>query len=83
MLKELGLSRNRLENVPKGAFNHLENLTILHYDENILKKLDNFTSLQSLTTLFLSNNRITDLKEINKLSELPYLHHLILSKVFY
>jgi Leucine-rich repeat (LRR) protein len=64
----------------RNAFLGLQNLHILHYDENVLKKFDNFQVLVSLTTLLASSNRITDLNEVIKLSELPTLQHVCLMR---
>lgn len=76
-LKILSLGRNcikKLDNLD-GLGNKLEQLWISY---NLISSLNGIEKLKTLKVLFVGNNKITDIKEIARLAELPYLEELVL-----
>ena len=57
-LRELVLDRNKIKNVTEFSFMNQWNLQELHMEENRLRELSNFTSLENLQRLYLGMNRI-------------------------
>ena len=72
-LIELVLDRNKIKYIADKDLTSLKNILELHLEDNRLKFLPDLNGLVSLHRLFLANNRIHELKELVKLSDLPYL----------
>ena len=72
-LIELVLDRNKLKYIAEKDLGSLKNILELHLEENRLRFLPDLTALVSLHKLFLGNNRISDLKEVVKLTDLTFL----------
>ena len=72
-LIELVLDRNKLKYIAEKDLGSLKNILELHLEENRLRFLPDLTNLVSLHKLFLGNNRISDLKEVVKLTDLTFL----------
>jgi len=79
-LKYLNLERNRIEIIPKKAYDSLPSLISLNLKENLLEfiKDDSFTSLTHLQILDLTRNNLKSLTE-NTFNGLASLQTLILS----
>nr|CAB3263514.1 axonemal leucine-rich repeat protein [Phallusia mammillata] len=77
-LKNLYLAGNLLKQVED--LDKLESLTTLHLRDNQIDKLDGFPpSLKKLQYINFRGNNITDLKEITKLVNLPFLRALVMN----
>ncbi|XP_066214226.1 leucine-rich repeat-containing protein 23 isoform X2 [Saccopteryx leptura] len=76
-LKNLFLAQNMLKKVE--GLESLKNLTNLHLRDNQIATLSGFSKeMKSLQYLNLRGNMITDLRELNKLRDLPKLQALVL-----
>ena len=75
-LIELVLDRNKVKYIAEKDLTSLKNILELHLEENRLKFLPDLSGLVSLHRLFLGNNRIHDLKELAKLTDLPFLNEV-------
>ena len=77
-LQILSLSRNLLKRIEK-----LEDvggtLQELWLSYNLISSLDGLAPCVALTTLYLSNNKIADWAELDKLASLPSLQDLLLA----
>merc|ERR1711990_1253412 len=76
-LRILSLGRNlikKLDNMD-GLGNKLEQLWISY---NLLSSLSGVEKLKTLKMLFVGNNKIADIKEVQRLCELPELEELVL-----
>lgn len=78
-LRELVLDRNKIKALEPGSLASLNNLRELRMEEVGLRSLSHFGPLPLLHALFLGGNRIAELIEIEKLSQLPSLHELVLA----
>lgn len=76
-LKILSLGRNNIKRVEKldDVAGHLEELWISY---NQIEKLDGFSSMRCLRTIFMSNNHIKNFDELLKLATLDKLEKLLL-----
>ena len=72
-LIELVLDRNKVKYIADKDLTSLKNILELHLEENRLKFLPDLSGLVSVHRLFLANNRIHELKELAKLTDLPFL----------
>ncbi|KAI6657936.1 hypothetical protein LOD99_15654 [Oopsacas minuta] len=72
-LIELVLDRNKIKYIAEKDIASLKNILELHLEENRLRYLPDLSALVSLHRLFLGNNRILDLKELVKLTDLTLL----------
>ncbi|OQR95919.1 hypothetical protein THRCLA_07461 [Thraustotheca clavata] len=69
-LKELILSKNKIRQFEAATTNVLTSLIVLKIDDNSLRSLVYFYPLSRLQVLDLSNNRLPDLEEIERLQPL-------------
>eukprot|EP00949_MAST-11_sp_MAST-11-sp1_P004981 g4981.t1 len=76
-LRELVLDKNRIKYVDGDAFHGLSSLRELRMEENGLRSLSNFY-MPHLQSLYLGLNRISDLAELDKLANIPFLMELSL-----
>jgi len=72
-LGELGLEKNRLRLIEADAFAPLASLAHLRLDDNQLRSLDHLRPLPLLEYLWLNNNRVADVAELDRLSHLTNL----------
>ena len=70
---------NKRHNSPCGHFFFLQHLTQLSVEDNDITSLVGLGSLHNLMELYVCSNRITKLKEVQHLKELPKLIILDLS----
>ena len=76
-LKILSLGRNNIRKIT-GLDEVGATLEQLWISYNLIEKLDGIQSCVRLTTLFISNNKIKNWEEINRLSQLSSLKNLLL-----
>lgn len=69
-LRSLVLDRNRIKSLNESSLISQWKLNELHMDDNRLKDLSHFGNLQHLQRLFLANNRISEIVELDKLEPL-------------
>ncbi|OQR81027.1 hypothetical protein ACHHYP_16851 [Achlya hypogyna] len=69
-LKELILSKNKIRQFEAATANVLTSLVVLKMDDNSLRSLVYFYPLTRLQVLDLSNNRLPDLEEVERLQPL-------------
>ncbi|GAQ89622.1 axonemal dynein light chain 1 [Klebsormidium nitens] len=76
-LRILSLARNQIKKIEnlEAVAETLEELWISY---NLLEKLTNLEKLSKLRVLFLSNNKIAEWAEIERLAQLPALEDLLL-----
>ena len=73
-LAQLDLSKNRIKQVDAGSFiQGFHVISCLKLEENVIRNLNNFEKLERLQSLFMSGNRLAEVWEADKLSELPHL----------
>lgn len=74
-LQILSVGRNNIKKVEglDGVVDTLEQLWISY---NLVEKLAGVEKLKNLTTLYMSNNKVSDWKEFDRLSQLPKLEDL-------
>ena len=77
-LIELVLDKNQIKYADPVSFLSLINLKELHIKENRIRSLAHFDCLPNLQMLFLANNRIAEMSEIEKM-KLPSLLEISLS----
>ncbi|KAG1695276.1 hypothetical protein DVH05_020655 [Phytophthora capsici] len=70
-LVDIRLDKNRIRQLDPQSTLALRHLKFLNLEDNGLKSLSNFNNMLSLETLELSNNRLVDLEEVEKLAALP------------
>ncbi|KAK1932454.1 Leucine-rich repeat-containing protein 9 [Phytophthora citrophthora] len=70
-LVDIRLDKNRIRQLDPQSTLALRQLKFLNLEDNGLKSLSNFNNMLSLETLELSNNRLVDLEEVEKLASLP------------
>ncbi|KAG2775133.1 hypothetical protein PC129_g6964 [Phytophthora cactorum] len=75
-LVDIRLDKNRIRQLDPHSTLALRQLKCLNLEDNGLKSLSNFNNMLSLETLELSNNRLIDLEEVEKLAALPSLVNL-------
>ncbi|XP_066535622.1 leucine-rich repeat-containing protein 9 [Hoplias malabaricus] len=75
-LRELVLDRNRVRCVNVSSFSSQSSLLELRLSENRLRELNNLHTLCQLRTLYLDNNKLQDIAELEKLEVLPTLLEL-------
>ncbi|KAE9140617.1 hypothetical protein PF010_g100 [Phytophthora fragariae] len=78
-LVDIRLDKNRIRQLDPHSTLALRQVKFLNLEDNGLKSLSNFNNMLSLETLELSNNRLTDLEEVEKLASLPSLIDLRLN----
>ncbi|KAG7394612.1 Leucine-rich repeat-containing protein 9 [Phytophthora boehmeriae] len=70
-LVDIRLDKNRIRQLDPHSTLALRQLKFLNLEDNGLKSLSNFNNMLRLETLELSNNRLTELEEVDKLCALP------------
>ena len=75
-LEILSLSRNNIKKI-SGLEEVGQTLRELWLSYNLIEKLDNLQSCQKLVTLYISNNKIKNWEEIDKLKELPEIGNVL------
>jgi len=78
-LRELNLDRNRIRALDPGSLAGLSLLRELRIEENGLRSLEHISAASNLATLALGSNRISDLAELEKLTECAALQSLALA----
>ncbi|KAI8827030.1 uncharacterized protein EV422DRAFT_491205 [Fimicolochytrium jonesii] len=77
-LMELVLDKNHIKGATLNSFTYVPHLKTLHVKENRIKSLAYFDAIQGLERLYMSNNRVNEISEIEKI-RLPNLVELSLS----
>ncbi|ETO64604.1 hypothetical protein F444_17898 [Phytophthora nicotianae P1976] len=75
-LVDIRLDKNRIRQLDPHSTLALRHVKSLNLEDNGLKSLSNFNNMISLETLELSNNRLIDLEEVEKLASLPSMVNL-------
>ncbi|KAI9998978.1 hypothetical protein PInf_003642 [Phytophthora infestans] len=75
-LVNIRLDKNRIRQLDPESTLALRRVKFLNLEDNGLKSLSNFNNMLSLETLELSNNRLVDLEEVEKLASLPSMVNL-------
>lgn len=78
-LQYLDISFNKLRTIERSNIGLLPNLKTILCDSNYLKNINSFSKLQSLIYLSFDTNKITDISNIEKLTELENLKEINLS----
>ncbi len=72
----LDLSCNKLRNVERSNIGFLPNLKTLICDSNYFKNINSFSKLQSLNYISFENNKLSDINNIERLSETENLKEI-------
>ena len=78
-LKELDVCSNRIRQFDGTSFINCNPIKCLKIEENSLKNFHHIQKLYKLQHLFAVNNKISDIPDVERLSELPYLKELELA----
>jgi len=78
-LQYLDLSCNKLRNVERSNIGFLPNLTTLICDSNYLKNINSFSKLQSLSFVSFDSNKVSEISNIERLSEIENLKEINLN----